>query len=155
MSINIRIWVEISHQPAYRAGGWAYVSAEGSARLGAAGGERSLAPERIALLGLTEALGATPAGAQVELRSASPAVLAAVRRLTPGNEPPTEDLDLWAKLAASITARSLKLLPATQQPKTPQAFALAWADLARDKAKTKPFRATIPKINLEKAFVPT
>lgn len=154
MSINIRIWVEISHQPAHRAGGWAYVLAEGSVRLGAAGGDRSAKAEPFALAGVVEALAATPAGAVVEVRSASPPVLPLARRLAPDAEPPTEDLDLWAKFTALFAARQVTFLSAAQHPKTPSAFALAWAELARDKAKTKPFRAVIPRVNLEKAGVP-
>jgi ribonuclease HI len=155
MSANIRIWVEISHQPAFRAGGWAYVLAEGGARLGAAGGERSAVDERIALAGLVEALKATPQGASVDVHSASPAVSALPKRLaTADADPPSGDLDLWAALSTALASRQVRFAPTANQPRTPTAFAVAWAELARDKAKTKPFRAVIPKTNLEKAFVP-
>ena len=155
MSVNIRIWVEIAHQPAHRAGGWAYVLAEGSARSGAAGGERSAAPERIALAGLVEALTATPAGAAVTVRSASPVVLAIPKRVaTAETEPPQDDLDLWAPLTQVLAARQVRFAANVAAPRTPSAFAAAWAELARDKAKTKPFRATIPKANLDKIVVP-
>ncbi len=41
-----------------------------------------------------------------------------------------------------------------QTPGAPSAFAAAWAELARDKAKTKgPFLSPIPKVNLAKAGV--
>ncbi|MGZ3377819.1 MAG: hypothetical protein ACXU8S_14595 [Phenylobacterium sp.] len=154
MSINIRIWVEISHQASFRAGGWAYVLAEGSSRLGAAGGDREAAAERTALRALTAALTATPAGAAVEVLSASPAVLAAMRRLAPGAQPPEQDLELWAPLAAALAARKARVAAADNAPRTPAAFAAAWAELARDKSKTAPFRAAIPKTNLAKAGVP-
>ncbi|THD64964.1 hypothetical protein [Phenylobacterium sp.] len=155
MSVNIRIWVEIAHQPAYRAGGWAYVLAEGGARSGAAGGERSAEAGRIALAGLAQALAATPAGAVVVVRSASPAVLAIPKRLAAAEtEPPEEDLDLWAPLTKALAARQVRFAPDTAQLRTPSAFAAAWADLARDKAKTKPFRAIIPKANLDKVALP-
>ncbi len=154
MSINIQIWVEISHQASFRAGGWAYVLAEGSSRLGAAGGDRSASAERIALAALVAALTAAPAGASVEVRSASPAVLAAARGLAPDAEPPNQDLELWGPLAAALAARRVSFAPAVNAPRSPSAFALAWAELARDKGKTAPFKAAIPKANLAKAGVP-
>jgi hypothetical protein len=154
MSINIQIWVEISHQASFRAGGWAYVLSEGSSRLGAAGGDRSLAAERIALSALVAAVTATPAGANVEVRSASPAVLAAARRLNPGAEAPEEDLELWASLSAALAQRKVRFAATANEPRSPSAFALAWAELARDKGKTAPFKAVIPKANLMKAGVP-
>ncbi|HXA39327.1 MAG TPA: hypothetical protein VNW53_10020 [Phenylobacterium sp.] len=154
MSINIQIWVEISHQASFRAGGWAYVLSEGSSRLGAAGGDRSVTAERIALSALLAAVTAAPAGADVEVRSASPAVLAAARRLNPGAEPPDQDLELWAPLAAALAARKVGFAPAVNAPRSPSAFALAWAELARDKGKTAPFKAVIPKANLAKAGAP-
>jgi hypothetical protein len=154
MSINIQIWVEISHQASFRAGGWAYVLSEGSARLGAAGGDRSVTAERIALSALVAAVTAAPAGANVEVRSASPAVLAAARRLAPGANPPDQDLELWAPLAAALAARKVGFAAAVNAPRSPSAFALAWAELARDKGKTAPFKAVIPKANLAKAGAP-
>lgn len=155
MSVHTRLWVEISHQPVHRAGGWAYVAAEGSARLGAAGGERSAGPERIALAGLAAALKAVPAGAEVEVRSASPALLALPGRLAAAEtEPPSQDLDLWAPVTQALAARRVRFIAEAAAARTPAAFAQAWAELARDKAKTKPFQAVIPKSNLEKAGVP-
>jgi hypothetical protein len=156
MADLIRIWLEIDHQATFRSGGWAYVSAEGSLLLGAAGGERAGSAERIALAGLVEALKAAPAGVGVAVHSASPAVLAAPRRLAGqgAGGPPSEDLELWAQLATALNARSARFLAATRAPRTPMAFAAAWAELARDKAKTSPFRAAIPKPNLAKAGVP-
>ncbi|MBS0361719.1 MAG: hypothetical protein JSR98_10085 [Proteobacteria bacterium] len=155
MSVHVRLWVEISHQSVHRAGGWAYVWAEGSARQGAAGGERSAGPERIALAGLVAGLKAAPAGAEVEVRSASPAMLALPKRLAAvETEPPSQDLDLWAPLTQALATRQVRFIPDTAAPRTPAAFAQAWAELARDKAKTKPFHAVIPKSNLEKANVP-
>lgn len=153
---RIRIWLEISHQPAFRSGGWAFVLAEGRALAGAAGGDRSLRAEPIALAGLLEALNAAPAGAAIEVQSASGSVLAASRRLVgqATDEPPSEDLAMWAQLATALKGRTLQCAPALSAPRTPTAFAAAWADLARDKAKTRPFRAAIPKTNLAKAGVP-
>jgi hypothetical protein len=152
----LRIWIEIDHQAAFRSGGWAYVLAEGSVLTGAAGGERAATPQAIALSGLVEALRAAPAGAAIEVSSASPAVLAAARlAIGPAPaEPPTEDLPLWAQLATALKGRAARFAPAAAAPRTPTAFAAAWAELARDKAKTRPFKAAIPKVNLAKAGVP-
>ena len=72
MSDIIRIWIETTHNPAFRSGGWAYVLAEGRALAGAAGGERTPSPERVALAGLVAALAAAPAGVRIEVKSASP-----------------------------------------------------------------------------------
>jgi ribonuclease HI len=154
MSDIIRIWIETTHNSAFRSGGWGYVLAEGRALLGAAGGERTPSPERVALAGLVEALKAAPAGIRVEILSASPLVVAAPRRMA-GAEPPTEDLDLWAQLATLLKDRPASFGKTPNAPKTPTAFAAAWADLARDKVKNGgAFRAAIPKINLGKAGVP-
>src|SRR5437016_2072653 len=111
MSDIIRIWIETTHNPAFRSGGWAYVLAEGSLRLGAAGGERTPSAERVALAGLVEALKAAPAGARVEVRSASGAVVALPARLA-ASESPQDDLDLWAPLAAELKARTVSFGPA-------------------------------------------
>jgi len=151
---TIRIWLETNHQPSFRAGGWAYVLAEGSALSGAAGGDRSATGEPIALVGLAEALKAAPPGAVVELRSASPTVAAAWRKLAATGDPPSADLDLWAQVSAALAGRTTSFTPAAAAPRTPTAFATAWAELARDKGKTRPFRAAIPKTNLAKAGVP-
>jgi hypothetical protein len=153
-ALPIRIWLEIDHQTAFRSGGWAYVLAEGSALSGAAGGDRAPAAEQIALAGLIEALKGAPAGSSVEVRSASAAVLAVSRRLADAGDAPDSDLELWAQLAAAVKSRAVRFAPTTAQPRTPAAFAAAWAELARDKAKTRPFRAAIPKTNLAKAGVP-
>jgi ribonuclease HI len=154
MSDIIRIWVETTHNSAFRSGGWAYVLAEGSARLGAAGGERTASAERVALAGLVEALKAAPAGTRVEVKSANPLVVGAPQRMAAA-EPPSEDLELWAQLGALLKDRPAVFGKAASAPKTPTAFAAAWAELARDKVKTGgAFRSAIPKINLGKAGVP-
>ncbi|WP_372786703.1 hypothetical protein [Phenylobacterium sp.] len=155
MADIFRIWLEIDHHLAFRSGGWAYIRAEGSALLGAAGGERTASPERIALVGLVEALNGLPGGSKVDVHSASRPVLALPRRLgRAADDPPTEDVELWAQLGAALKGRPTRFIPAAAAPRTPIAFAAAWAELARDKAKTSPFRAAIPKINLAKAGVP-
>jgi hypothetical protein len=150
--ITIRIWVETSYNTAFRCGGWAFVAAEGRAMTGAAGGERTPSPERIALAGLAEALKGHPAGAALEIHSADPYVIRAPRRIAGVGEPPSEDLEFWAQITTGLKDRAARFLPAANQPRTPTAFATAWAELARDKAKnTGAFRAAIPKTNLAKA----
>ncbi len=153
-TLSIRIWLEIDHQTAFRAGGWAYVLAEGSALSGTAGGDRAPSAEPIALAGLIEALKGAPAGSSVEVRSASLAAATVFRRLADPANPPENDLELWAQLAVAMKGHAVRFAPAAVQPRTPAAFAAAWAELARDKAKTRPFRAAIPKVNLAKAGVP-
>jgi hypothetical protein len=152
----IRLWIEISHHSAFRVGGWAFVQAEGAFVSGAAGGERSTTAERIALAGLLAALKAAPPGAAVEIRASGP-ILAIPARLAvaeAGDDPPTEDLAAWAQLSTALKARSARFVRVAAEPKTPAAFALAWAELARDKAKAKgAFSAPIPKPNLAGAGV--
>jgi hypothetical protein len=157
MSATIRIWVEISHQPAFRAGGWAFVRAEGSALSGAAGGERTASPDAIALAGVLAALQDLPPTATVEIFSATARVAGAGRKvaeLEASGEPPADDLALWVQLSAVLKVRPVRFSAAASQPRTPTAFAAAWAELAQDKGKTRPFRAAIPKTNLAKAGVP-
>jgi hypothetical protein len=157
MSDIIRIWVEISHSAAFRAGGWAFVRAEGRALSGAVGGERTASADRIALEGLLAALGDLPSTAAIEVLSATPRLAAigrALAELEAGGEAAAEELPLWAQLGAALKARPVRFAAAVNQLRTPTAFATAWADLARDKAKTRPFRAAIPKTNLAKAGVP-
>ena len=157
MSDSIRIWVEFCHSSAYRSGGWAFVRAEGRALTGAAGGERTASPEAIALAGLLAAFKDLPPSAAVEVMSTLPGIYGAGRRITEletGGEADTEDLARWAQLSAVVKARPVKFALAMNAPRTPTAFATAWAELAQDKAKTRPFNAAIPKANLVKAGVP-
>jgi len=156
MADPIRIWLETDHHLAFRSGGWAFVLAEGRALSGAAGGERTASAERIALAGLLGATKDLPPTAAVEVASASRAVLMIPRRLAAAaDDPPIEDLELWAQVTTALKGRSARFAPATNALRTPTAFAAAWAELARDKAKTAgAFRAPIPKVNLAKAGVP-
>jgi ribonuclease HI len=157
MSDVIRIWVETSHNAALRCGGWAYVLAEGSALSGAAGGERTPSSERMALAGLVEALKDVPAKAGLEVLSAQPLILETPRRLAAfaaGEEPPEDNVELWAQLSKALKEHQATFRRVINEPRTPTAFAAAWTDLARDKAKASgAFRAPIPKSNLAKAGV--
>jgi ribonuclease HI len=152
----IRIWLETDNQPAFRSAGWAYVLAEGRAISGAAGGERTISADRAALAGLVDALRAAPSGANVEVRSSAAAVASIQRRLmAASDDAPTEDLELWAQILTALKSRTVRFTAAAPAPRTPTAFAAAWAELARNKAKTAGvFRSAIPKPNLAKAGVP-
>jgi hypothetical protein len=153
----VRIWLEIAHHGAFRIGGWAFVRQRDGAVSGAAGGARRLDLEPTALRALAAALSGLAHGDPVELRTSSPQALAIPGRIAAaeaGDAPPTEDLELWVKAAAALRRPGLVVSRAISAPRTPTAFAAAWADLACDRAKTKgEFSAPIPKHNLAKAGV--
>ncbi|MDB5448672.1 MAG: hypothetical protein JWQ97_3989 [Phenylobacterium sp.] len=157
MSAPVRIWLEVSHHAAFRIGGWAWVRQDAGGVSGSAGGERRIDPERAGLAALAAALAGLPHGVAVELHTASPLVLAIPRRIAAaqaGDDPPAENLDLWAQATTALQRPGRTVRPAEPAPRTPSAFAAAWADLARDRAKDKgPFTAAIPKPNLAKAGI--
>jgi len=118
---------------------------------GRAGGDRRTTRARMALSGFLAAL--------KELPGASPVVVIAPRAdalvlhalLKPSADPPTDDLDLRAGLAKALAGRAWRLAVGDPTGPTPMAFAAAWADLARDKAKAGgAFTNAIPKTNLAK-----
>lgn len=155
MSVPIQIWVEASHNNAYRCGGWAYVRRGGESLAGLAGGERSITAERAALAALAAGLKDVAAGAGVEILSSDKAIQAAWRRLAElraGGEAPQDDLDLWAQLQAATQGRAVRVVAVVLAAGTPGAFAKAWADEAYEKTKARgAFTAPIPKANLAKA----
>lgn len=157
MPAPVCIWLEISHHAAFRVGGWAFVRRGAGAVSGTAGGEPRIDPERGALQGLSAALTGLPPAAVVELHASSPLVLAIPGRIAAarsGDDPPTDNIDLWAKLSVALAAADVSFHPARPTPGGPNAFAAAWADFARDRAKGRgPFSAPIPKVNLAKAGV--
>lgn len=158
MARPVQIWLAISHHAAFRVGGWAWVRSDGASVTGHAGGDRRVDSERAALAGLIAAL-RSPGGPQpIQLHTTSAlaaAVPARIRAAEAGENPPTENLDLWAQAIAALAGGSVQIVQAPQTAGTPSAFAAAWADLARDKAKDKgPFAAPIPKSNLAKAGIP-
>jgi hypothetical protein len=151
----VRIWLEISHHTAFRLGGWSFVRADGAQVSGAAGGERQLDLERIGLVGLLAALKDVPAGADVLLRSASDAVALIPARIADAENPPSENLDLWARAMTALKARRVTMERVTATPRTPTAFAAAWAAQGLERAKPKgSFSAAIPKPNLASANIP-
>ena len=150
---TIEIWLEAAHHAAFRIGGWAFVRKDGEAS-GQAGGATRIGPEAAALNAVIAACKGLPAGAVVTIRTATPQIRALAPHLAGTAEaPPESELPLWAQLQTATTGRTVKIVATTVEPKTPSAFAKAWADLAFDKAKAAgAFNAAIPKSNLAKAF---
>lgn len=111
--------------------------------------------ERAALAGLIAALKPAPAGRAVELQTSSEVLLAAPGRIAAaqaGQDPPIDNLDLWAQAQVALASRPVRMLRAQPASGAPPAFAAAWAELARDRAKDRgPFAAPIPRANLAKA----
>jgi hypothetical protein len=157
MNAPVRIWLEVAHHKAFRIGGWAFVRLAAGEVSGTAGGERRIDLERTGLAALAAALRDLPPGASVELHTSSPQLLAIPRRVAAaeiGENPPADNLDLWAQAATALRRLDLRVSRAEPAPRSPSAFAAAWADLARDRAKDKgAFTAAIPKPNLAKAGV--
>jgi ribonuclease HI len=150
------IWLEISHHAAFRVGGWAFVRrAPDGAVVGYAGGERRVEAERTALAALLAAL--KDAGpAPVKIHTASPLVAAIPPRIQAaqaGENPPTENLDLWAQAMTALTGGRVEVIRAGAGDRA-TGFAAAWAELGRDRGKDKgAFVSAIPKPNLAKAGV--
>ena len=157
MSAPVRIWVEVAHHTAFRIGGWAFVRSAAGVVSGSAGGAPQVDAERNALAAVLAALAGLPAGAAVELHTASPAVLGIPGRLAAaeaGEDPPTGNLDLWARTATALKAVTLAVRPAQPIPGGTSAFTAAWAEFAQTRAKSRgAFSAPIPKVNLAKAGV--
>ena len=155
MSAPIRIWLEISHHTAFRVGGWAWVRADGVSVSGHAGGDRSVDAERTALAGLIAALDRPPGPQPSQLHTASDLVVAIPARIKvaqAGEDPPTENLDLWARATTLLAAAPVAIVPTSGAPAV---FAAAWADFARDRAKDRGrFAAPIPKANLARFPLP-
>jgi len=158
MSGSIKIWISAAFNPVYRCGGWAYVRTAQGQLTGAAGGERNTTASRTALAGLAGALRDPPPAAAIEVQTTSPELAQFAHIFTRLGAPtqadgPEQDLDLWAQILAASAGRSLSLLHKPITTGTPLAFATAWAELARDKAKaTGAFSAAIPKTNLAKVL---
>lgn len=147
------LWLELSHHAAFRIGGWAYVRRDpDGAVAGLAGGERRITAERTALMALVAAL--KDARRPVQLRTGSPLIAAIPARIAAaraGEDPPSEDLDLWAQVMTALAAATVDIVKATPGDRT-SGFAAAWAELGRDRAKDKgPFTSAIPRPNLTKS----
>ncbi|HEY5412081.1 MAG TPA: ribonuclease H [Caulobacteraceae bacterium] len=157
MSSPVRIWLEISHHAVFRVGGWAWVRADGVSVSGHAGGDRRIDLERAALAGLVAALGQAPGRRAVQLHTASDLLAAIPDRIKAaqaGEDPPSDNLDLWAKATTLLASAPVAIVRAPRTPGAPAAFAAAWAEFARDKAGGKgAFISPIPKANLAKAGI--
>ena len=159
MTSPIRIWTASTYHPAFLCGGWAWVRLVDGEIRAAAGGERRTTADRVALAGLAGALADLPPGGAGEvvlvespggeLAAVSPE-LAALPAAAPGREPPTADLDLWARIATGAGGRSIRLARASAAAGGAIAFVSAWAEQGQRKAKaTGPFAASIPRNQLE------
>lgn len=157
--MSLRLWIAADHHAAFRCGGWAWVRAEGGDLAGQAGGARNITAGRNLLEGLAAGLAALPGDGEVAIHAADANLaraLAALPRIAAGGwkdakGEPLADADLWQAIAARLSKRAYAAAHAPAAPATPMAFAAAWADLARDKAKAQgPFSSAIPKPNLAK-----
>jgi hypothetical protein len=153
--MSVRVWTAASYHAAFRCGGWAYVR-EGRPELsGAAGGDRSTTLEQVAFAGLAAALKTLPkADTPVEIHTLHPELVGLSRHLkartTPKDLSPAVEAP-WLAIVTVAAGRSVQIVYDPPEAKTPIAFVLAWADLARDKAKSGGhFISPIPKPNLAK-----
>jgi hypothetical protein len=157
MPPSVRIWLEVAHHANFRIGGWAVVRLNAGEVSGTAGGARRFDLEQTSLAAIVAALAGLAQGAGVELQTSSPQVLAIPGRITAaeaGENAPMENLELWAQATTALRRVRLVTRHAELAPDGPTAFAAAWADFARDRAKDKgTFTAVIPKPNLAKAGV--
>ena len=153
MTSQTTLWLEIAHHAAFRVGGWAFVRRDPDGALtGWAGGERRITAERTALAAFTSAFKDIRGPARVlttaPLVVGVPARIAAAKA---GEDPPSEDLDLWALAMTALSGGDVAMAKAAAGDRT-SAFATAWAELGRDRAKDKgPFVSAIPKPNLAKS----
>ena len=147
----VRIWIAASHDAAHLNGGWAFVRV-GTEVYGVAGGDRRTTRARTALSGFIAALKDIPAGETLSVVAPRPDAMVLHQLLKPPKDAPTEDLDLRAALAVSLSGRTWALALGDPDALTPFTFAVAWADMASEKAKMGgAFTAAIPKTNLAKA----
>ncbi len=157
MADSVRIWLEVAHHAPFQVGGWSFVRLSGGEISGTAGGARRFDLEQTSLAAIAAALAGLAQGAEVEVRTSSPMVLAIPGRITAaeaGENAPTENLELWAQAATALRRVRLVARRPEPAPGGPTAFAAAWAEFARDRAKDKgPFTAVIPKANLAKVAV--
>jgi hypothetical protein len=153
MSVNV--WTAAAYNAAFRCGGWAYVR-EGAPELaGAAGGDRNTTLEQMAFAGLAAALKTLPkAEAPVDVHTPHTELVGLSSHLKTRTMPKdlsAEVLGAWQTIVLLAASRPIQIVYGPPLVKTPIAFVLAWADLARDKAKASGhFISAIPKPNLAK-----
>jgi len=147
----IRLWIAAAHDPAHKNGGWAFVQADGAGVTGWAGGDRRTTRARMALAGLAAVLKDLPPGVGPAVMAPRPDALVLHTLVKPPAGPPAEDLDLREALLKALAGRPWTLAIADPKAAAPLAFAVAWADLAAEKAKMRgAFANAIPKTNLTK-----
>jgi hypothetical protein len=155
MADPVTLWLEMSHHAAFRVGGWAFVRRAAEELSGQAGGERRIDAERATLAALVAALSREPAAAAPLriLTTSRPiaAIPARLRAVEAGEPAPEDNLDLWAQVMRALAGRPVSIALASAGDR-PAAFAAAWAELGRDRAKDQgDFVAAIPKPNLGKS----
>lgn len=117
-----------------------------------AGGDRRTTRARTALVAFAAALKDVPAGEALTVVAPRTDALILHGLLKPPKDPPTEDLDLRADLAKTLSGRTWTLALGDPEAPTPFKFVVAWANMAGEKAKMGgAFSAAIPKANLAKA----
>jgi hypothetical protein len=151
--MSVKIWTAACYHAAFRCGGWAYVRDVGPELSGAAGGDRNTTLQQMAFAGVAAALKTLPkAQTPVEVLTPHPELVGLSEHLKARTTPEnlsTEVLGPWMTMVHLAAARPIQIVYDPPRVKTPIAFALAWADLARDKAKAGGhFISPIPKPNL-------
>jgi hypothetical protein len=147
----LRLWIAASHDAGLGVGGWAFVR-DGAEPAGWAGGERRTTRPRMALAGFAAALKGVPAGEPLTVVAPEPDARVLHALLKPPATPMDDNADLRAALATVLAGRDWKLAVGDPKGPSPVAFAAAWAETAREKARSGgPFAAAIPKANLAKA----
>jgi hypothetical protein len=153
--MTVNIWTAAVYHAAFRCGGWAYVR-EGAPELaGAAGGDRNTTLEQMAFAALAASLKTLPkAATPVEIHTPHTELVGLSAHLKSRTTP--QDLTAavhgaWLTILHVAATRPIQIVYDAPVAKTPIAFVLAWADLARDKAKASGhFLNPIPKPNLAK-----
>jgi hypothetical protein len=153
--MTLNIWTAAAYHAAFRCGGWAYVR-EGAPELsGAAGGDRNTTLEQMAFAGLAAALKTLPkAATAVQVHTPHTELVGMSDSLKTRTTPKDLSLEVqgaWVTILHVAASRPVQIVYDPPLVNTPIAFALAWADLARDKAKASGhFISPIPKPNLAK-----
>jgi len=153
--MTVNIWTAAAYHAAFRCGGWAYVRESAPELAGAAGGDRNTTLEQMAFAGLAAALKTLPkAQAPVDVHTPHEELVGLSKYLKTGATPDDLSAEIqgsWRTILHLATLRPIQIVYGPPLAKTPIAFAFAWAELARDKAKASGhFISPIPKPNLAK-----
>jgi len=153
--MSVQVWIAAAYHAAFRCGGWAYVREGAPELVGAAGGDRNTTLEQMAFAGLAAALKTLPkADTPVDVHTPHTELVGLSVHLKTRTMPKdlsAEVLGAWQTIVLLAASRPIQIVYGPPLVKTPIAFVLAWADLARDKAKASGhFLSPIPKPNLAK-----